>query len=283
MIERRPGYIHRSYCCPCYLKVCLLNPVFLFDLFDPNISIPDPFGLILKTDIANRRSCFEVFRLADVHVDDVFAVELDLQVVSDEGDDVAVPLPGWLDHILGWCLCADDAAAIVMADVLLAIGVQNLHLKAAVDMIGKVAYPQENAGIAFFIKLEFQVQNEITIHAFGRQVITVPLPSLFAGARDQRHNVAVFDHPVAGGLPSRQIFSVEHLNEVITLCIWLRTRNQEETQGACSSQNDIGDQTVTVKLHFYTSKNHGGLLKHQQLYSLANLDLLEKTTYIVLE
>jgi len=78
------------------------------------------------------------------------------------------------------------------------VGVANLGLQLAGDVILEVADAEDDAGVTFGLEGELHLEDEASVCLLGGEAGVVALPALLAFARAQRDD-AVLDDPVAGG------------------------------------------------------------------------------------
>ena len=151
----------------------------LRQLFDPDVSIPDSFRLILKADVALSRPVLQL-RLAQVEILNLLIIKNYLQVMVLQGDHITIPLAGRFDHHFRGRRRADHTPTVVGTKLFFAMRIQDLDFEAAPHMILQVAYPHEDAGVPLRIELELQIQYKIPIGTIGGQIIFVARPAVFA-------------------------------------------------------------------------------------------------------
>ena len=91
-----PGFTIHIFFEPYCSNIAKYSP--LLQLFDSDVAVPDPFGFILKADVALGRSVLQP-RFAEVEIDDLLAIEDDFQDLVDQSDGISIPLTGGLHHV----------------------------------------------------------------------------------------------------------------------------------------------------------------------------------------
>jgi hypothetical protein len=173
----------------------------LLQFLDADVAVPDPFGFVLKADVALGGPVLDC-RCADVQINNLLPVEDDLQLLVLERDDISIPLTGRFYHVLGGCSGANHTTTIVVSHVLFSVGVENLDLEAAFHMVFEISHVHEDARISLGIELELEIEDEIAVLTIGRQVILVPRPAGFTRSWFECNDIVLLHDPVAGCIPA---------------------------------------------------------------------------------
>ena len=180
--------------------------------------------MILQGDVAFEWAVFHrAFVLLDV--DDLFAVEHDLDILALTGQHHLVPFASGLAHVFAGGLGADDAAVVVVAHFVigLAIAVEDLALDAFGDRVDLVPVfagvgdTEVQPAVALLRQLVLDREDEVFVLLRGVQIGLVALPATFALAGDDRKGAILLRDPVALGLPAGQILAVEQRDEAVVV------------------------------------------------------------------
>ena len=148
------------------------------ELLDPDISVPDLFAVVLKSDLSHpgKRAQGELelilfaigilpgdVPVVQVHVNDLLSIHDDFQEGTLRCDRHAVPLPRRLHHVLAGGETVIDGPTVMRTDSLLAEGVEYLNLNTRLHALLDVPRADEDATIGFLGHLEFQIENEVPV------------------------------------------------------------------------------------------------------------------------
>ena len=208
-----------------------------------------------------RKFTFAFF--VELVIDDLLAIEFDLQVRTLAGDDHTVPFTRFPGHVLGRPDGAYDAAVVMVTHLVVRLsgGIENLTLNARLDWILWVPDTEEHATVTSLWILVLHLEDEVLVFLFGNQVGIVSLPTSFSLAGLNEQGAIFLGEPVPSGVPVREILAVEQADETILTFFVMFSQNGK-------GQQSCPDEAENDFLHNWSGL--GGLFL---FFDDANLDV----------